>query len=735
MCPSKPLRAPRGVEIFIRREFGEASDIEYQLATHVEARGGVAGPLEMKGGVRVKRASVRRCSSTLLMLGMASPLLFVLGTGRMPGIGGSEHVGREPALIGHREVATRESPPAPSAVPIRMSAAQTAPETVTARENPPAPDAPVAISREDGHRIVEEVPRMDAVPEMASVDSDSDSGADSDADAADPDFYDDDTGPKTGMSDEQCEVLANDWIASRDELLAKRMASGKSDMLFFLHVPRTAGRTYHFCYLKLAYPEARRCARSYDALRVNVDDPKCEFLASHDDYSLVERFHQQPKVVTMLRDPVARFLSSYEFAVEVSVRSFGQEIKVSSSRVATRDVWPWSDAVRYIDKQLKDYKHHVEGNGKKDSIVNVYNNSVYTPLHLFADTQEAHDDFHNGQFLQLLGITTNSNPETEPQAARLRGCLRKGSAATEALYRFAERRLRDEIDVVVVHERLDRSLQYSSAAMGTHMHGPSYNDAPPPPKFSLILKERLESRAAPGEGLTIVAFAFRFEKLAGRQLEKKEWRDGYVTAVKSVLSYVTGVGEDRVAVEPLQHGDWRSEGGFQVAIVEYPAGGAPASKTGPRALRAKLEAAIDARENAIDLVNAAEGFDAYGDLWIHGVGARTASDGVDVYKLGKDPRWVPLGQAFRTCERQQRNKYARLKNKAFKSLHKHVEGDFEPFLKDDRLQISEELKDHVRELNYLDERLHKAAIRIFDERAAAREDELAADTLPPKLTR
>ena len=378
MCPSKPLRAPRGVEIFIRREFGEASDIEYQLATHVEARGGVAGPLEMKGGVRVKRASVRRCSSTLLMLGMASPLLFVLGTGRMPGIGGSEHVGREPALIGHREVATRESPPAPSAVPIRMSAAQTAPETVTARENLRARRARRDLAR--GRASDRRGGAADGRgAEMASVDSDSDSGADSDADAADPDFYDDDTGPKTGMSDEQCEVLANDWIASRDELLAKRMASGKSDMLFFLHVPRTAGRTYHFCYLKLAYPEARRCARSYDALRVNVDDPKCEFLASHDDYSLVERFHQQPKVVTMLRDPVARFLSSYEFAVEVSVRSFGQEIKVSSSRVATRDVWPWSDAVRYIDKQLKDYKHHVEGNGKKDSIVNAYNNSVYTP--------------------------------------------------------------------------------------------------------------------------------------------------------------------------------------------------------------------------------------------------------------------------------------------------------------------------------------------------------------------
>ena len=371
--------ARRGVEIFIRREFGEASDIEYQLATHVEARGGVAGPLEMKGGVRVKRASVRRCSSTLLMLGMASPLLFVLGTGRMRW---------------NRRIRARRAGARVDRAP-RGGDAGVAARAVRGTD----PHVGGADRARDGHRAREPSrarrARRDLArgrasdrrggaadgrgAEMASVDSDSDSGADSDADAADPDFYDDDTGPKTGMSDEQCEVLANDWIASRDELLAKRMASGKSDMLFFLHVPRTAGRTYHFCYLKLAYPEARRCARSYDALRVNVDDPKCEFLASHDDYSLVERFHQQPKVVTMLRDPVLGFSARTKFAVEVSVRSFGQEIKVSSSRVATRDVWPWSDAVRYIDKQLKDYKQHVEGNGKKDSIVNVYNNSVYTP--------------------------------------------------------------------------------------------------------------------------------------------------------------------------------------------------------------------------------------------------------------------------------------------------------------------------------------------------------------------
>jgi hypothetical protein len=50
--------------------------------------------------------------------------------------------------------------------------------------------------------------------------------------------------------------------------LRRYIKGGKSDLLFFLHIPRTAGRTFHFCYLKLAIPPDKRCAKSYDELRV-----------------------------------------------------------------------------------------------------------------------------------------------------------------------------------------------------------------------------------------------------------------------------------------------------------------------------------------------------------------------------------------------------------------------------------------------------------------------------------
>ncbi|CAI7735975.1 unnamed protein product [Closterium sp. NIES-53] len=40
-------------------------------------------------------------------------------------------------------------------------------------------------------------------------------------------------------------------------------------LLFFLHIPRTGGRTYHMCFLKPLYPLSLRCPRSYDTLRLD----------------------------------------------------------------------------------------------------------------------------------------------------------------------------------------------------------------------------------------------------------------------------------------------------------------------------------------------------------------------------------------------------------------------------------------------------------------------------------
>ncbi len=56
--------------------------------------------------------------------------------------------------------------------------------------------------------------------------------------------------------------------------------------IFFLHVPRTAGKTYATCFLRAALPPSQRCSPSYDLLRLNVSQEGCRYLVSHDDYSL-----------------------------------------------------------------------------------------------------------------------------------------------------------------------------------------------------------------------------------------------------------------------------------------------------------------------------------------------------------------------------------------------------------------------------------------------------------------
>jgi hypothetical protein len=367
-------------------------------------------------------------------------------------------------------------------------------------------------------------------------------------------IVDEGEGEDAPMDDARCATMANDWVHEQEQRLAARSQGGKSDLLFFLHIPRTAGRTFHFCYLKLAIADAKRCAKSYDHLRVDIENPNCQLLATHDDYSLVERLKQQPRVVTMLRDPVARFLSSYEFAVEVSVRSFGEEaVAKGNNRVSTRNVWPWKYLVRHVDGDLHRYKDKVETTGWKDSISNVYNNSVYTPLHEFVSLQVAHDDLHNGQFLQLLGLTNNSSPETEPRAAKVRACLRKGAVATEVLYAFAERRLQDEVDVTVVHERLDESLRFSSAALGLHMGMRAYGGGPDQPQHTKLLRARLEQRTRDGdfpEDAVVVAFVFKFAKLTQAQLGVADWRTSYLTALAAVLAFSTGVEPGNVTILP-----------------------------------------------------------------------------------------------------------------------------------------------------------------------------------------
>ena len=154
-------------------------------------------------------------------------------------------------------------------------------------------------------------------------------------------------------SSPECGTVVADYLAKHNKEATPYTSD--SQMVYFLHVPRTAGRTFHSCFLKMATPPHRRCPKAYDHLRINVELPNCYLLSSHDDFSVVSMLPEDVAVLTHLRDPVDRFLSAYEFAVEVGSRSINRpaNFKKRPTKIATEDVWPWSYLVPFFADDIR----------------------------------------------------------------------------------------------------------------------------------------------------------------------------------------------------------------------------------------------------------------------------------------------------------------------------------------------------------------------------------------------
>ena len=227
---------------------------------------------------------------------------------------------------------------------------------------------------------------------------------------------------------------------------------------------------------------------------IDPSHPKCKFLATHDDYSLVERFEAQPRMVVMLRKPSPRVLSAYEFSIEVAARSFGTNPKKIEKRVQTRQVWPWSTLTTHIDGELRGYDEAIKANQSKIAISDVYDNELYTPFAEWIEMEMVHNDVHNGQFFQVLGLSNNTDEEMEQRANELRACaLRIDTPASQALMEYAKERLEREIDVVALHERLADSISLAAKTLNiplnasAHFVNPAHADV-------ATLSERLSKR-------------------------------------------------------------------------------------------------------------------------------------------------------------------------------------------------------------------------------------------------
>ncbi|XP_057526849.1 protein-tyrosine sulfotransferase [Amaranthus tricolor] len=249
----------------------------------------------------------------------------------------------------------------------------------------------------------------------------------------------------------RCELAVNKWATSQ---LSQPVDNKHTlrDLLFFLHVPRTGGRTYFHCFLKKLYASHLECPRSYDKLRFNPRKAHCRLLVTHDDYSMMTKLpKEKTSVVTILRNPVDRVFSTYEFSIEVAARflvhpnltsatQMAGRIRKKNNVVSTLDIWPWKYLVPWMredlfsrrDARLGDNLNHVVGE-------NSYNMQDYAmPLHQYIKDPIALDIVHNGATFQVAGLTNNSNLA---ESHEVRTCVQKYHSLGTSVLEVAKRRL------------------------------------------------------------------------------------------------------------------------------------------------------------------------------------------------------------------------------------------------------------------------------------------------------
>lgn len=258
---------------------------------------------------------------------------------------------------------------------------------------------------------------------------------------------------KDGVDFSRCESMVKKWAESSVDNGIKADKLTLKDLLFFLHVPRTGGRSYYFCFLKKLYENADECPRSYDKLHFDPRESKCRLLVTHDDYSFMSKLPKdKTSVVTILRNPIDRVFSTYEFAVEVaarflvhpnltSVMQITRKMTSRSHRVSTLDIWPWKYLVPWMREDLfarRDARKQSEVRSIK-GMHNPYDmNELVMPLHTFVDDPMAHEIIHNGATFQLAGLTNNSFLAESPQ---LRHCIRRHPKLGYYVLEIAKRRL------------------------------------------------------------------------------------------------------------------------------------------------------------------------------------------------------------------------------------------------------------------------------------------------------
>ncbi|KAJ0020199.1 hypothetical protein Pint_32154 [Pistacia integerrima] len=276
-----------------------------------------------------------------------------------------------------------------------------------------------------------------------------------------------------------CERVVKKWALSSLDQELKQDKHTLQDLLFFLHVPRTGGRTYFHCLLKKLYSSSLECPRSYDKLRFDPSKTNCRLLVTHDDYSMMFKLpKEKTSVVTILRNPIDRVFSTYEFSVEVAARflvhpnltsatQMAKRLRSKSSGVSTLDIWPWKYLVPWMREDL-----FARRDARKQKVtVDVNGNDSYNmedfvmPLRDFINKPTAWDIIHNGATFQVVGLTNNSYLA---KSHEVRHCVQKFKTLGDYVLQVAKKRL-DEMLYVGVTENHRESANIFGKVVGAQV--------------------------------------------------------------------------------------------------------------------------------------------------------------------------------------------------------------------------------------------------------------------------
>ncbi|XP_074303534.1 protein-tyrosine sulfotransferase-like isoform X3 [Silene latifolia] len=269
-----------------------------------------------------------------------------------------------------------------------------------------------------------------------------------------------------------CESVVNKWATSQLNHEFKEDKHTLRDLLFFLHIPRTGGRTYFHCFLKKLYSTQLECPHSYDKLRFNPRKANCRLLSTHDDYSMMSKLpKEKTSVMTILRNPVDRVFSTYEFSIEeaarflvhsnlTSITQLARRLLKKSNAVSSEEIWPWKYLVPWMredlfvrrDARLLKKQNHVGHNDSYEM------GDMTMPLHQYINDPIALDIVHNGATFQIAGLTNNSYMA---ESHEVRACIRKHPALGDSVLDVAKRRLDHMLYVGVTEDHKESATVFA----------------------------------------------------------------------------------------------------------------------------------------------------------------------------------------------------------------------------------------------------------------------------------